>query len=312
MPARKPGSQASPPVTPATEVFAEPDGEGEPAAARAQRPSSIISARTNAVQPGRSLPRRVLIVLLVLVLAAAGTIVVALYLTRYRDLAPTFEEPAPPSHKTTGTVKFVIVPSDSAVTVEGKPIHVGSPWEIELDPGVHQIEVQHEGYKRWLTSIDLVGGERQMQRVVLDPLDASATAEATLIVASAPPALEAVLDGTPLTTQTPIKVPIKVGPHTIVLRMNGVDVWTQLLDARANAVYEFNPTIAGLPDRAGAAPPPDHDPATPAPGEDEPPVAPDKAPEELPPGGAQAPSTLGQVAPTPGRPQRTQRTQRTQ
>ena len=62
------------------------------------------------------------------------------------------------------------------------------------------------------------------------------------------------LDGTPLATRTPIKWPIKAGPHTIALRMNGVEVWKQPLDARASAVYEFNPMIA---DRArGAVPPP--------------------------------------------------------
>ena len=38
-------------------------------------------------------------------------------------------------------------------------------------------------------------------------------------------------------------VVLKVGPHSIVLRENGVDVWKQDVDAQAAVEYEFAPSM---------------------------------------------------------------------
>jgi hypothetical protein len=47
-----------------------------------------------------------------------------------------------------------------------------------------------------------------------------------------------------LGAKTPIKVPLDVGPHTIVLRQDGAEVWRHELVARASADYEFNPSMS--------------------------------------------------------------------
>ena len=59
-------------------------------------------------------------------------------------------------------------------------MHAGSPWDIDLEPGAHQIEIHHAGYKDRLTSIDLVMGETLTLRVVLDPLDSAVVTDAPL------------------------------------------------------------------------------------------------------------------------------------
>jgi len=43
--------------------------------------------------------------------------------------------------------------------------------------------------------------------------------------------------------RTPIKMPIKVGAHSIVLRDNGVDVWKQDLVAQPTVEYEYAPSM---------------------------------------------------------------------
>jgi serine/threonine protein kinase len=147
--------------------------------------------------------------------------------------------------RTTGTVKFVTVPEDSEIAVEGQPAHAGSPWSLELPAGVHQVAIQRSGYKTWLTSLELSPSEIQTLRVVLEPLGGAAVStEATLIVSTTPPGLEVVLDGQILPQRTPIRMPIKPGRHAVAVRQDGVEVWRHALDARASVDYEFTPSMS--------------------------------------------------------------------
>ena len=316
-------------LTPATELFAEPEPESQPAARTPatsahslQRPASLVGA-TETAPHRRATLRRILVLVLALLLAGAAAIAASRYVTQARDITSDDRSPVPVPHPTIGTLKLSVVPEDSAITIAGRPIHAGSPWKIDLPPGVHQIEIHHDGYKGWLTSIDLVAGESEVLRVVLEPLDSAVITDATLIVASTPPALETVLDGATLTVRTPIKMPLAPGPHTVVLRMNGVDVWKQPLDARASAIYEFHPTInpgnpgnpgspgnPANPDIAGAPHPdasPTLDAALPEPGPSTAPEPgrppPDRAPDSAAPtDGSVAPTPPDQATPTPAPP----------
>jgi serine/threonine protein kinase len=306
-PPARAGARRSRIVTPATELFAEPEPEADASSSRsrtlaasvneAQRPSSDLAAPASAaVRAGASRLRGMLVMLVVFVLVGTATSAGYLYLTRYRDRGVPVVSPRPPIVKTSGTLRLVIVPPDAVVTIGGKPMHTGSPWDVDLAPGIHQIEIHRDGYKTWLTSTELAAGETQMLRFVLDPFDAAVTAEATLIVSSTPPALEVMLDGMPTGARTPIRMPIKPGSHTIALRRNGVDVWQRMIDARASAVYELNPAItdAGDPGDPGdpghRAPRPARQPTAAGPGSAASPPAPDQAPvAPPPPAGSAAP-----------------------
>ena len=124
---------------------------------------------------------------LVLVLVGTASALVALYLARVPETTTEVEPPVPPPQsKTVSTVKFVVVPADSTITIEGKPMHTGSPWDVDLAPGAHQIEIHHDGYKSWLTSTDIPRGETLTLRVVLDPFDSAVVIDATLPPVAAP------------------------------------------------------------------------------------------------------------------------------
>jgi hypothetical protein len=113
---------------------------------------------------------------------------------------------------------------------------------------VYQLEVHHDGYMGWLTSVELAAGVVHPLRVALEPLGATTT-DATIIV-GATPALDVLVDGEP-SGKTPLKRALPPGSHTIVLRRGTTDVWRKTLDAQANAVYDLRPAIAppvGRPD----------------------------------------------------------------
>jgi serine/threonine protein kinase len=133
-PVNKPGSAPLRLVTPVTELSAGPEPHAErevtPADTRdrakraldAQRPSSGEVPEMETAPHRRTMLRRVLIVLLVLVLAGAVATAAALYLAQVRATATESEKsPPPPSNKAAGTLKFVVAPADSVVTIEGMP-----------------------------------------------------------------------------------------------------------------------------------------------------------------------------------------------
>ena len=229
------------------------------------------------VPPARAAPSARRRTLRIALLAAAAIVVAAAAAAAVATLsaAPAVHsEPSdsttslapPPRGKTPATLKFVLVPADAAITIGGKPVHAGSPWDINLEPGVHQIEIHRDGYKGWLTSIDLAIGETRPIRVALEPL-AVPSDDATLTLSSTPPGLQIVIDGAPIAARTPARLALKIGSHTVVLRQNGADVWRTALEARSSAVYDYSPTVAGAAPRPAATAPlasPPVDPARPA------------------------------------------------
>ena len=246
VPTRQPTPRPTPRPTPSV---ADPAPAADPQAllesTRTKRPSygpsigQAIAARAPA-------PRRTWVLLLGIVTAGAAATAITLFATRGQDTVhPVTEQPstAKPT-KTVGTVKFVTEPVDAEISIEGTLAHTGTPWVTELEAGIHQVSINRAGHKAWLTSLELSPGEIQTLRVVLEPLGtASPIADATLIIRSTPDNLEAVLDGQVLPVKTPIKMPLRVGPHTVVLRQNGIDVWRQELVAQAAADYEFSPSM---------------------------------------------------------------------
>lgn len=277
-------------ITPATALFAEPDTNAE--AAPIAAPPAVATIEHDA-QPGHRRARRasstrrpfwrMAAVLVALALVGAAVTAGALQLWRNSRAAVEVAPPAPPSSgKATGTIELTVTPADSTITVEGKPAHVGTPWSVDLAPGVYQLEVHHDGYMGWLTSVELSAGVVHPLRVALEPLGATTT-DATIVIGSTP-ALEVLVDGEP-SGKTPLKRALPPGSHTIVLRRGNAEVWRKTLDAQANAVYELRPAVApgDRADRTAPSSPPARgiDPSSPPPAADSP--APSPAADPPPP-----------------------------
>ena len=88
-------------------------------------------------------------------------------------------------------------------------------------------------------------------------------------ITTTPAGLDVIIDGQALAEKSPIKTTLKVGPHTIVVKQNGVEVWHQTIDAEPQSEYEFNPSFTAdkLRERAERAksPTPHVAPEAPAP-----------------------------------------------
>ncbi|MFT3692366.1 MAG: PEGA domain-containing protein [Kofleriaceae bacterium] len=207
-----------------------------------------------AIAERASKPRRRWPLVLGLLLLGGGGAAVAVYVT-----TQAHENPEPgktgPATPVTGpaTVKFDVTPADSEIRIDGTT-HTGSPWSTELAAGTHQIEIHRSNYTAYLTTLELAPADKHSMHIELRPLGtAGATTEATLSVATTPSGLDAELDGVPLAQHTPIKVQIKPGAHTIVVKRAGVEVWRQRVNAEAASEYEFSPSFA--PQGAMVAPP---------------------------------------------------------
>jgi serine/threonine protein kinase len=291
-------------ITPATALFAEPDVDtGTSTAVPTSSPGFMRAPGTIPDAPRVNRRRvtlgRIALVVVCLAVVSAATTAAALYLTR--DDTATVPKPklAPPPTAALGALQFTIEPADAAITINGVQRHLGAPWNVELSPGVYQIEIGRDGYMGWLTSIDVVAGEQYALPIKLEALG-SVLAEATLVLHSTPSGLDITLDGA-IVGKTPGKLTIAAGRHSIGLRADGGEVWHKDVDAHSSAIYEYHPTIAPA---AGLAPSLPADPASVP--TSAPPTAPaagsaaDPAPpgEPVPPAAPAAPAApAGEVAP---------------
>ncbi|HEY4059504.1 MAG TPA: PEGA domain-containing protein [Kofleriaceae bacterium] len=113
-------------------------------------------------------PNRTWLVLALIALVVGGG-AGALYLTRTPKAPPakpTEEKP----QGTTGTVAVELEPTDAEISIDGTLVHTGSPWQTDLAAGSHSIEIHKQGYKAWLTTVNVTAGERQRFTVALAPL----------------------------------------------------------------------------------------------------------------------------------------------
>jgi serine/threonine protein kinase len=143
-----------------------------------------------------------------------------------------------------GTVKFAIEPADAVIKLGDGEAHAGSPWQTRVPVGVHQVEIHRDGYKSWLTSVELSNGETQTLRVVLEPVRDASVNTATLIVDPSIRGLEVALDGERLDRRTPVRIEIKPGPHRVVILQDGAEAWAHEFTATANATHAFDPSMS--------------------------------------------------------------------
>ncbi|HET7500320.1 MAG TPA: PEGA domain-containing protein, partial [Kofleriaceae bacterium] len=228
--------------------FPRPTGRTDPQAAApaaTQRPSQPASpAKPQAVPvigasirpPRRSvLPR---LTLGVLFAVAAG-------LAAYQFVLRPKKSPPPPAPPV-AALKFVVQPADATVEIGGKEVGHGSPFEVQLEPGVLSVAVRRTGYKPWATQIALRDGEKQTVRVALE------VGVAHLSVASQPPGLAVQLDGKPLEQVTPLELQIAPGAHQLVVTSAAGLAWTQDFTAEVDGKYSFSAPLTAPKRGAGA------------------------------------------------------------
>jgi serine/threonine protein kinase len=126
--------------------------------------------------------------------------------------------------------------ADVQVLVDNKKVAAdGTPATLKLEPGVHMITVQREGYLPKTETVEVKSGETARRRFVLEAF--SAGTGFTLV--SDPPGLQAIFDGQPLEGVTPLKVQaVAPGKHTIALRGKAGQSWSQEITLEAGKMLD--------------------------------------------------------------------------
>jgi serine/threonine protein kinase len=174
---------------------------------------------------------------------AAGAVLMALAVgvAAYVALRPG-RESAPAPAATTAVLKFAIEPADAVIDVQGYGQHQGAPLRLEVDaPGTYHVAIEREGFKSYVSEIELEPGELRTVQVALQP---GGSQQASLAVRSTPSGQRVMLDGTLLDRPTPLDLEVSPGAHVLaIVDAAGKELWRHELDASANTQYEFHPAL---------------------------------------------------------------------
>ncbi len=85
-------------------------------------------------------------------------------------LALTLYTPTSTIQPASASVNIVASPSDSVIKLENLLLATGSLSANDVEPGIYQLEISRQGFKKYTESIELIRGEIFEQRFELEPL----------------------------------------------------------------------------------------------------------------------------------------------
>jgi serine/threonine protein kinase len=188
-------------------------------------------------------------------MAVGVLLAVAAGVAAYVVLRPRPEVASAPAAPTTAVLKFSVEPTDAVIAVRGEGRHQGAALRLEVEaPATYHIEITREGYKSYVSEIELEPGEIRTMQVALQ---SGASQQASLAVRSSPPAQSVMLDGRALGQRTPLDLEVAPGVHVLAIVDDaGKELWRHEFEASPNTQYEFHPA---LQETVPAARPPDDD-----------------------------------------------------
>ncbi len=133
-------------------------------------------------------------------------------------------------------------PQGAQFQVDGKsdPAWVTPFTVASLSAGKHVIAVSKSGYSSEVRSIDVAANSKSTLTLNLAPINA------LMVVSSAPPGAEVVLDGKPTARVTPAQFAVEKGRHTILLRKQGYLEETVTADLGPGQNFQFSPALRAL------------------------------------------------------------------
>jgi serine/threonine protein kinase len=209
---------------------------GTVAASTAGAPRSEASAfGSGVIAAHRKSKARALVAVAVFLAAAAG---VAAYIT-LRPGPGVASAPAAPS---TAVLKFAVEPADAVIDVRGHGRHQGAALRLDVEaPGAYHVEITRDGYKSYVSEIELEPGEIRTMQVALQ---SGGSQQASLAVRSSPPAQPVMLDGKMLDQRTPLDLEVAPGVHVLaIVDEAGKELWRHEFQASPNTQYEFHPAL---------------------------------------------------------------------
>ncbi len=133
-------------------------------------------------------------------------------------------------------------PQGAQFQVDGKsdPSWVTPFTVASLSPGKHVITVSKPGYSSEVRSIDVAANSKSTLALHLAPINA------LMVVNSAPPGAEVVLDGKATGRLTPAQFAVEKGSHTVLLRKQGYLEETVTADLGPAQNFQYSPALRAL------------------------------------------------------------------
>jgi len=109
-----------------------------------------------------------------------------------------------------------------------------------LSPGKHIIYVSKSGYSSEMRSVDVAAGSKSSLLLHLSPVNA------LVVVNSAPPGADVIMDGRSIGKVTPVQFAVEKGNHTVLLRKQGYLDETVTADLGPGQNFQYSPVLRAL------------------------------------------------------------------
>ncbi|HWR98833.1 MAG TPA: PEGA domain-containing protein [Candidatus Methanoperedens sp.] len=139
-----------------------------------------------------------------------------------------------------GTLRIGSTPAGARIIVDDTPTNFRTPTAFPLAAGSHRVILSLAAHRNWES------------RVRIEP-DTTTQLEASLValgtgsigVASTPPGAQILIDGEPTGLATAATVPrLPVGTHTVQLRLEGYEPWSQAVVVRSDRHFPFQALLS--------------------------------------------------------------------
>src|SRR5208283_5410448 len=156
--------------------------------------------------------------------------------------SPRRPVPAPVPVVIPGQALIDSSPQGAQFQVDGKsdPSWVTPFTVASLSPGKHVITVSKPGYSSEVRSIDVAANSKSTLALHLAPINA------LMVVNSAPPGAEVVIDGKATGRLTPAQFAVEKGSHTVLVRKQGYLDETVTSDLGPAQNFQFSPILRAL------------------------------------------------------------------
>ena len=111
---------------------------------------------------------------------------------------------------------------------------------IGLSPGKHIIFVSKSGYSSEIRSVDVAAGSKSSLLLHLSPVNA------LVVVNSAPPGADVIIDGKPTGRVTPVQFAVEKGNHTVLVRKQGYLEETITTELGPGQNFQYSPVLRAL------------------------------------------------------------------
>lgn len=151
--------------------------------------------------------------------------------------------PPPPAPVVLPSLELIdSAPQGAQFQVDGNsdPAWITPFTVIGLSPGKHIIFVSKSGYSSEIRSVDVAAGSKSSLLLHLSPVNA------LVVVNSAPPGADVIIDGKPTGRVTPVQFAVEKGNHTVLVRKQGYLEETITTELGPGQNFQYSPVLRAL------------------------------------------------------------------